>query len=53
MGIPTKHVKRVIQFPECVYSARGGRTMSVAGALAVVHTDGMVVTVLWHGKEGR
>jgi hypothetical protein len=53
MGIPTKHVKRVIQFPDCVYPAGGGRTISVGGALAVVHVHGVVVTVLWNGKGGR
>lgn len=53
MGIPTKLVKRAIQYPDCVYPAGGGRTMSVAGALAVVHLHGVVITVLWNGKEGR
>jgi hypothetical protein len=53
MGVPTKHVKRAIQFPDCVYPAREGRTISVAGALAVVHAQGVVITVLWNGKGGR
>lgn len=51
MGIPTKHVKRAIQHPDCVYPARDGTTISVAGALAVVHAHGVVITVLWNGKE--
>lgn len=53
MGVPTKHVKRAIQYPDCTYPARDGRTISVAGALAVVHAHGLVITVLWNGKEGR
>jgi hypothetical protein len=42
-----------IQHPDCVYPAGGGRTISVAGALAIVHAHGVVITVLWNGKEGR
>lgn len=53
MGIPTKLVKRAIQHPDCVYPAGGGRTISVAGALAIVHARGVVITVLWNGREGR
>jgi hypothetical protein len=53
MGVPTKQVKRAIQFPDCTYPARDGRTISVAGALAVVHAHGVVITVLWNAKEDR
>lgn len=44
---------RAIQFPDGVHPAREGRTISVAGALAVVHPHGVVITVLWNGREGR
>lgn len=64
MHVQPKHVVRAVRRPAIRYpSGPGyppGRIVSVAGAVAVVHTlpaadDGSVevITVLWHGAEGR
>lgn len=58
MGVPTKQVKRALRDGvglEYRGSPRypGGRRVVVVGALAIVVEDDVVVTVLWHGEEGR
>lgn len=58
MGLSTKQVKRALEHVEMTYPSTdydgNPVKVSVADGLAIVHNDeGTVITVLWHGREGR
>lgn len=59
MGVSTNRVKSVVNEPSLVYPALGYDNCSIAQReeLAVVYATEddtrIVITVLWHGEEGR
>jgi hypothetical protein len=59
MGVSEDRILDALNHPEAVYPGSqghpGGRTCRQKGDIVVITDDatGEVVTVLWHGKEGR
>lgn len=60
MTVGIEEIVAAVECPTCRYPSPPhhgpGRTISVQGRLAVVHTDGApttVITVLWDGESGR
>lgn len=55
MGLEPSEVASAVASPEISYPGRGDRHVRVRGRLAVVvsRSGRTVVTVLWHGLEGR
>jgi hypothetical protein len=54
MGLPTKRIKRGMRAPQASYPTPYGRTITlIDDTVAVVHVDGVVVTVLWNGEFVR
>lgn len=55
MGVAHARVQAVLDGPELDYPSRSGRRLACGDALAVVYSchDRAIITVLWHGREGR
>lgn len=55
MGVEPEEVASAVAAPELSYPGRGDRNLRVRGRLAVVVSGSgrTVITVLWHGLEGR
>lgn len=57
MGVALARVQAVLDGPELDYpsQAHPGRRLACGNELAVVYSrhDRAIITVLWHGREGR
>lgn len=55
MGLEWEEVEAALEEPELTYPSEFTRRMAVRGRLAVAYdpADHVVVTVLWHRRNGR
>lgn len=53
MKVTEHEIERALTDPDMVYPGRSGATCYQRGRIVVVTDADVVVTVLWHGREGR
>jgi len=53
MNVRHHEVRQAVWHPESTYPAGDGRVGHQAGRIAAIVDAGLVITLLWHGAEGR